>query len=103
MELTVNNILANQFALCKVLWLRWQKALSELNTLSLSSSSARTIVCAGRRKRDGAVEKVSDEQLMRGRGGVLWVGSEGYWGGMVNRGVTLQGDGWRIERKSERK
>ncbi len=62
MELTVNTIRANQFALCKVLWLRWQEALRVLNTPSLSPSTVGAIVYAGRRQKDEAVEKVSDEQ-----------------------------------------
>lgn len=43
MELTVNNITCIQFALCRVLWLRWQKALSVLNTLPPPSCE---FVCA---------------------------------------------------------
>lgn len=30
MEIMVDNFSSNRFALCKVLWLRWQKALSVL-------------------------------------------------------------------------
>lgn len=45
-------------------------------------------VCARRKKTDEAVETVSDEWLMRGRGegGALWAGSVGFGGVGEGRG-----------------